>query len=131
MKVQTILAHASAGFLLGTLGAAAADAEWFSRISFDNTTGKVGYHMTVPNGGYNDDVPPECNHKISNVYASSTVEGDIPPGLTWSGDHALFEGTPRQPGDWDLTVVMHGIHCKGSDINFGDHRIPVHFHIDP
>jgi hypothetical protein len=108
-----------------------AAAQWFSRISFDNTDGRVGYHMTVPNGGYNDDVPPQCNHKIANVRAASTVEGDLPPGLTFNTDRAAFEGTPKQPGDWDLTVVMHNIHCQGSDIDFGEHRIPVHFHIDP
>jgi hypothetical protein len=130
MKPLAFWATSSAAVAMFVVAGPAA-AQWFSRISFDNTNGRVGYHMTVPNGGYNDDVPPECNHKIANLYAASTVEGAIPPGLTFDSNRAAFEGTPKQPGDWDLTVVMHHIHCQGSDVDFGEHRIPVHFHIDP
>jgi hypothetical protein len=130
MRIR-FLALAATGSLL-TIGAGAAHAEWFSRGLFTQTDGRVGYHMYSQGVYYDSDVPPECGHNAENSYElAAAVEGALPPGLTYDDGKAAFEGTPRQPGDWTVTVVSSHIHCRGSDIDFGDRRRLVHFHINP
>lgn len=105
---------------------------WFRHGLFPVTEGRVGYHMTSHNAFYDRDVPPECNHDAQYSYMlDASVDGELPPGLTYSSERAQFEGTPRQPGDWDVTVVYSHMRCRGSNLDFGDRRIPVHFHINP
>lgn len=112
--------------------APAGSPNWFKHGFFPITEGRVGYHMTSHNAYYDSDVPPECNHSAQYSYMlQAAVEGDLPPGLTYSSEEGQFEGTPRQPGDWDVTVVYSHMRCRGSDLDFGDRRIPVHFHINP
>lgn len=112
--------------------APAGSPNWFRHGFFQVTDGRVGYHMTSHNGFYDSDVPPECDHNAQNSYMlDAAVEGDLPPGLSYSPHEAQFEGTPRQPGDWDVTVVYSHMRCRGSDLDFGDRRIPVHFHVNP
>jgi hypothetical protein len=117
-------------FIAGAMPAAAAD--WFQYGAFVPLNGRVGYHMFSKQVFYDHDVPPECGHNAENSYMlAAAVEGDMPPGLTYDEHQAAFEGTPKQPGDWSLTVVYSHMRCRGSEIDFGDRRIPVHFHIDP
>ena len=117
---------------IGPPAAPAGSPNWFRYGSFPMTEGRVGYHMTSHNAFYDNDVPPECGHNAQNSYMlEAAVEGDLPPGLSYSPHEAQFEGTPRQPGDWDVTVVYSHMRCRGSELDFGNRRIPVHFHINP
>ena len=123
-------------FLAGSAAFAPANAQqspnWFRYGIFLPQDGRVGYHMSSSATFFDHDVPPECGHSASNSYdQGASVEGDLPPGLTYDAHQGAFVGTPRQPGDWDLKVVFSHMHCKGSDIDFGESRVPAHFHIAP
>jgi hypothetical protein len=111
----------------------------FSGLYFSPTNGKVGYHMLSNN--YFQQSPCAANEHATVGLAEGgiTTVGTIPPGLMApdaSQGRFVFEGTPRQAGDWDVTVTEHYLTCSsvhGADgpKNYGDVTTTVHFHIDP
>ena len=112
--------------------APAGNPNWFRYGSFVPLDGRVGYHMVSKLNFFDHDVPPECNHDPANSYMlAAAVEGSIPPGLKYDEHQAAFEGTPRQPGNWDLDVSLSHFRCRNSDLDFGDRRIHVHLYIAP
>ncbi len=120
--------------LLTGSAAEAAQTNWYSRGFYTPVNGRVGYHMVSILTWYTDDVPPACRggrHEPTRVSA----EGTLPPGLAGASADALWggpiniEGTPRQPGDWRVTVVITGLSCGA--ISIGERRVNVLFHIDP
>jgi hypothetical protein len=105
---------------------------WFRYGNFVPDEGRVGFHMIAYAHFFDHDVPPQCDHNAANSYdMGASVQGDLPPGITYNAQQGAFVGTPRQPGDWDLKVVFSHMHCRGSDIDFGDSTVPAHFHIAP
>jgi hypothetical protein len=130
VAIGAVIVIASAGAVAPTH--AQQSSNWFRYGIFLPQDGRVGYHMVSSATFFDHDVPPECGHNASNSYdMGAAVEGDLPPGLTYDAHQGAFTGTPRQPGDWDLKVVYSHMHCRGSDIDFGEARVPAHFHIDP
>lgn len=97
-------------------------------LSFSPTNGKVGFHMVA--GSHVAQSPCQPG---GNLVGSFTVTGALPPGLN-PPDTTVprfgFDGTPGQPGDWDVVVVAHNVGCTGGAI-YGDLTAYVHFHIDP
>jgi len=114
-------------------------AKSFAGLYFSPTSGKVGYHMLSTN--FFSQTPCATNEHptVGLAEGGITATGTIPPGLMApdaSQGRFGFEGTPRQAGDWDVTVTEHYLTCSsvpGSDgsTNFGDVTTTVHFHIDP
>lgn len=124
----------------------------FSRIVYMPTEGRVGYHMVSKPRYYYDDLPtPTCSP--TTQFPDITVKGEVPPGVNAPTDSQRelsdlekltqeiqgraksftfnFEGTPEQPGDWDVRVTLYGLHCKDDDSkNYGDRSFSVHFHIE-
>jgi hypothetical protein len=100
---------------------------------YEPTTGRVGYHMVSQ--PHPDRMPPGCSPVVNGV----TLEaGTLPPGLagpTYSVAMGLpagvIEGTPRQPGDWQVVIVLHNVTCGVGGTPYGDRRVNVNFHIDP
>ena len=112
----------------------------FNNIFFKNTSGRVGYHMFAPVSVWDADLPTGANATcVPGVY-DTTTSGTIPPGLVLlandlpnrGGVHG-FDGTPRQPGDWTVRVVINHIQCTqgANQTDYGPRTVEVHFHIDP
>jgi hypothetical protein len=106
----------------------AADAQrYFNRTWVDGQIGRVGYHMTAKLQVMKSDEPAGCY-----IYFDTwEIKGDLPPGLSARSSDASFEGTPRQPGEWNIPVILHGIGCSNTGKTYGDREINVHFRIDP
>lgn len=118
----------------------------FSHISFVPVNGRVGYHMVAETNVPFDDLPAGMPCFVNGANDGMTraweTSGTRPPGLLVPGDNdpsspgnmtTYIEGTPRQAGDWHLTVTIHHAHCiQGSDQrDYGDRTIEVNIHIDP
>jgi hypothetical protein len=120
----------------------------FGDIVYRQMTGKVGYHMTADPadyGHYAGGTPctPDETIELTAPEGGRTYAGTLPPGLAAGGDAAhgrlVFEGTPRQAGDWDIQVTDHGLYCLGPRGNhgapgggdFGDRTGALRIHIDP
>ena len=101
----------------------------FGGLSFSPTNGKVGYHLVALSHIAQSPCPPG-----GNLVGSFTVTGELPPGMN-PPDTAVprfsFEGTPGQPGDWDVVVTAHDVGCSGNLVTYGNLTASVHFHIDP
>ncbi len=124
-----------AALILAGLTTAPAQAEWFSRGFYKPVNGRVGYHMVSLLTWYTDDKPPACRGGAYEGLTGISTEGTLPPGLTGASGDALWggptsiEGTPRQPGDWRVTVILKEVSCGATYL--GERRISVLFHIDP
>ena len=76
--------------------------------------GKVGHHYslgpkaTCGETWYCD--PPEI------------VRGTLPPGLSID-NFGTIEGTPRQPGQWSVTIRFSGLKCRGQSYPDQDVRL--------
>ncbi|HLJ63829.1 MAG TPA: hypothetical protein VKT70_06975 [Stellaceae bacterium] len=98
---------------------------------FSPTNGRVGYHMVATSHFHRT----PCGRPNDGISSSSwTITGTVPPGLS-APDPAIptfvFEGTPRQAGDWTITFTWHHLSCASRPEDFGDVSYPVNFHIDP
>lgn len=111
----------------------------FNHIEFENTTGRVGYHMYSTVRVFSYDTPTGDAVVCAPAAADTTTSGTIPAGLVLlandvngQGLHG-FDGTPRQPGDWTVYVTIGRIQCQGGpDRNiYGPRTVAVHFHVDP
>lgn len=90
----------------------------FSHIYWSPTTGRVGYHMVstmhVNDGDYPLSKP--CTLHVDTLF----TRGDLPPGLTGprrnpgGGWTLAFEGTPRVPGQWLVSVQL-ALECVGAE----------------
>jgi hypothetical protein len=115
---------------------AADPTKFFRRLFYAPMNGKVGFHMVSKLLLYHDDEPGRgagvgqygCTGKWT--HSALTVDGTLPSGITLEGSN--FEGTPQEPGDWEVTVHVPHVHCfEGFDTDdYGDRDIHVHFHID-
>lgn len=107
----------------------------FSSVIIQNTRGRVGYHMNSMVGIYQDDEPTSaCSGHVGAHGMSYT--GELPPGLKQvggAGELFGFAGTPRQAGDWRVTITVSYFWCKvGPDTKrYGPRTIDASFHIDP
>jgi hypothetical protein len=116
-----------------------APATAFAGLYFSPTNGKVGYHMVSDNFFSQNPCTKDEFASVGKAEGGITTAGTIPPGLMppdVTQGRFTFEGTPRQAGDWDVTVTMHYLSCAkahNSDgpVNYGDQTATVHFHIDP
>lgn len=110
----------------------------FTRMYFDQTTGRVGYHMSVgfplvvksdvPRGNTGGAISGTC----SAYMIPKNYEGELPPGLkfTNAGD-VIFSGTPRQPGTWRGSLALE-VYCTGGpDTNHYQRSIPITWQIEP
>lgn len=95
-------------------------------LHYERTGGRVGYHMVSHPMVYDSDPGYYCASKTI-LYAAIT-QGAAPPGLRMN-ELGSFEGTPRQPGEWDIKVTLYGWTCDGGPPS--DWTIPVHFFITP
>jgi hypothetical protein len=147
-KISAALFTALA-FLAAT---AAARADFFVGGYYTPVTGKVGQEL-ISDANYSiDDMPPSCVVTWKDI----SVAGDLPPGLSPPGTNvtlvasvkderngipisaaempeiaaSAFSGTPRQAGDWPVTVTIHDMACSGKQ-SYGDRTIKVNFHIAP
>src|SRR5258706_8037161 len=83
----------------------------FYGLYYSPTDGRVGYHL-VSNNLFRE-TPSDCK---PGPLSDLTATGTAPPGITVAGESRPdgtrspnFEGTPRQAGDWDVTVTMYGV----------------------
>ena len=77
--------------------------------------GKVGHHLyTAPKA--------RCG---ATWFGKGTLSGSLPPGLRLNG--SKIEGTPTQPGNWQVRVKFTGVKCKGR--RYADEVVRVKFHI--
>lgn len=133
MKRPRILAYGSAGILVAMTGANAAQAEYFSQSYYSPTSGRVGYHMVASLHSPMTDRPKGCVPEVNGF----DTQGTLPPGLAapvfvpYAENVGKIEGTPRQPGDWDITVTLKSIKCTNTGEQFGDRPVNIHLHIDP
>jgi hypothetical protein len=116
-----------AGLSLFVAAQPAVAADYFSHIWLDGQLGRVGYHMTASLQVPRSDEPPGCSVSLT----SWELRGDLPPGLTAIFSDAKFEGTPRQPGIWNVPVTLRGVGCSNTGQTYGDREINLHFNIDP
>ena len=107
----------------------------FDHLVVQPTTGRVGYHMHARLTAWDWDTPTgslaTCDWRVEDV----TIIGDLPPGLTLlqhQGDDGI-DGTPRQPGDWDVSYVVAKTGCDqgAATTIYGPRTVSVHFHITP
>lgn len=108
----------------------------FSHMFLEPTRGRVGYHMHIIVNGNYDDVPTGDWNTCSPTAGAMTYSGELPIGLKKVGGAGVlygFEGTPRQAGDWRITVNIAYFRCtKGPDLNrYGPRTINAVIHIDP
>ena len=128
------IALAGALFMAPSSGALAQ----FTQTYFDQTSGRVGYHMSVgypltpktdvPKGNTGGAISGSCGSYM-NLFA---YNGELPPGLKFvnQGD-IVFSGTPRQPGTWQGSVSAE-IYCSGGpDLTRYSRTIPVTWRIEP
>ncbi len=110
--------------------AVAADASrYFQRLFYTPTNGKAGYHMISKIQAYLDDIPDNCGP--FSPTGELSVDGTLPPGIALPQHKTYLEGTPQEPGDWEVTVHFPGVYCtQGGSVSYGDRDIKVHFHID-
>ncbi len=112
----------------------------FNRITFEHTDGRVGYHMHANVVVFDNDTPNGDAAACAPGATDTTVVGDLPPGLTLmandlpgnGGLHGI-DGTPGQPGDWTVRVVIAHVECaQGPDTaDYGPKTVIVNFHIVP
>jgi|GEM_PF-3160354 ankyrin repeat protein len=72
-------------------------------IHYQDIQGQVGYHLYAQ---------PQA--KCGATWTSEDFQrlsGSLPPGLRF--DYSRIEGTPTQPGSWQVTVKFSGVKCKG------------------
>ncbi|OFR37337.1 putative Ig domain-containing protein [Corynebacterium sp. HMSC077D03] len=60
--------------------------------------------LTSPDATVPEDKPASIPIKVDDPKASVTVEGDIPPGMTWNEQNGALEGTPTEPGIYTVAV---------------------------
>lgn len=79
---------------------------------------RVGYHADLP---LNAECPAFWD-KHGNPQGSgdwggtaALVNGQLPPGLTFHEGSGTIDGTPRQPGDWHITIRLDGLYCYTKD----------------
>jgi hypothetical protein len=121
-----LLTGACVLFLLAAAEPAAA-ADYFDRIWVDGQIGRVGYHLTASLQTFPNDRPANCAWQFNTW----EFQGDLPPGLTANFTNGNFEGTPRQPGEWNIPVILRGVGCSNTGATYGDRKINLHFRIDP
>lgn len=102
----------------------------FQLIQYEPTAGKVGHHMVSDMVVYENDTPAgqPCSMRPDAI----SYTGEPPPGLAIPPGKASFEGTPQQPGTWQVTVTVTGVRCtQGTDLNdYGERTINVRFNIE-
>ena len=116
----------------------------FSHMYWAPVNGRVGYHMVSKWQTDTDDLPAgipcAAGALPDGITKGIEVYGTRPPGLIAPGDDMSsgsesnsIEGTPREPGDWQLEITIHHIHCtQGRDQqDYGDRTVQVSIHIDP
>ncbi len=117
----------SAMFAAPASSAPAVAADYFNRIWVDGQIGRVGYHLTASLQVYPNDKPNGCRWQFDTW----EFHGGLPPGLTANFFNGSFEGTPRQPGEWNIPLVLHGVGCSDTGQTYGDRQLNLHFRIDP
>jgi hypothetical protein len=72
-------------------------------INYSGTTGQVGHHMYAS---------PKAHCGATWQKSSfKHLSGSLPAGLRFKGSR--LEGTPSQPGKWQIRVKFSGVKCKG------------------
>lgn len=108
--------------------------EFFTGAFYTPTDGRVGYHLVskvrFPSAGKPGGKDAVC---APIGLTGWEFEGTLPPGVVRPLDQTHFEGTPRQPGTWQVQVIWQGVHCtEGPDQHdYGDRKINVIFNISP
>jgi hypothetical protein len=79
---------------------------------------KVGYHADLPMiancpAFWDKHQNPQGSGDWGG--AATLVDGQLPPGLTFHPDSGVIDGTPRQPGQWQITVRIDGLYCYTKD----------------
>jgi hypothetical protein len=110
--------------------AAADPQKYFRHLFYTPTDGKAGYHLISQLKAYYSDLPGGSGCGLF-YESSASVDGTLPAGIEWSAQKASFEGTPQEPGDWEVTVHLADVHCgQGDTADYGNRDLSVHFHID-
>lgn len=147
MKAGACLVFAALALLAAPLAAA----DFFRGGYYTPSSGKVGLALVSDASFDVGDMPPGCVVQWKNI----SVAGNLPPGISPPGaDMTLvapakdengipydkaevpdiaasaFFGTPRQAGDWPVTVTFHSLSCSGGQ-DYGDRVIKLSFHISP
>jgi hypothetical protein len=86
-------------------------------ISYYDTSGQVGYHMVAS--------PRARCGATWNWDTVTLIGGSLPPGLYLRG--SKIEGTPTQPGNWQVTLEFTGLECRGK--TYPDQDVSVNFTI--
>jgi len=96
-----------------------------SSLHYTQTVGRVGYHFVSHQQTSGHDPMNLCEGFSEGAKITS---GIVPPGLRMD-IRGTFEGTPRQPGEWDVEVTLYGWYCTNSNVPPIDVAVPVHFYI--
>ena len=72
---------------------------------------------------------PDANCKLH--ISAVKIDGKLPPGITARNGGLTFEGTPRQPGEWNVRATLTGLTCIGQYDSYGDRVVDVTFKITP
>ena len=140
MKTRLILGAALIAAQFAPVPAFARSAsvrEPFTQIFFAPTDGRVGYHLVTQFSLPSDDAPTGNTGRPSSGSCQAgwdytSHSGDLPPGIEQHLEGAiLFKGTPRQPGQWKVTVNL-VVGCRGGpDVTHYERKVPVTFNIEP
>ena len=103
-------------------------AMFFRKVYWEPTNGRVGYHMVATNK-YLPSEAPDANCKLH--VSAVKIDGKLPPGMIATNGGLVFEGTPRQPGEWAVRATLTGLTCAGEYESYGDRVVDVTFKITP
>jgi hypothetical protein len=97
------------------------------QIYYTSTAGKVGHHLSETVLGVCRDA---CGDQQRWAYSAKHVGGTLPPGLKFFEGDGRIEGTPQQPGNWQIQVRFSDLECGDTESRIPNRTVNVPFRIE-